>query len=241
MSKIYPKFEEFKKLAMMDYNVVSVVTEISADTETPISVFMKICGEKENSVLLESHLGGENFGRFSFICFNPFFTFYIKGNKVALIGKGGKTEIYNVDNPLDLLEVYLAPFRQAWIEGLPDFTGGLVGYIGHEMVKFCDDVKIVTKKESGYYDAMMMFARTVIAFDNQKNKIQIINNVTFRSLSELKDVYDTSVKENEEIVKKLQNAKIDHHYLPLEKSNNFKVPESNIPSQISPKMNLWRR
>lgn len=228
MSTIYPKFEEFKKLAMMDYNVVPVVTEISADTETPISVFMKVCGEKENSVLLESHLGGENFGRFSFICFNPFAIFHIKGKKIVITEKGGKSELNDVENPLDLLELYIAPFRQARIEGLPDFTGGLVGYIGHEMVKFCDNIKIVTKKDSGYSDAILMLAKTVIAFDNQKNKIQIINNMTLRNLGELDDAYREGVKENEKIIEKLQSAKIDHHFLPLAKSDNFKIPKSNF-------------
>jgi len=229
MSKIYPKFEEFKSLALaVDYNVVPVVTEISADTETPISVFMKVCGDKENSILLESHLGGENFGRFSFICFNPYATFYIKGNKVIQIQNGRRHELSDVLNPLDLLKQYLGEFKQAQIEGLPDFTGGLIGYIGHEMVKFCDDVKIVSKKDSGYYDAIMMLAGTVIVFDNQKNKIQIINNMMFSHPGALKEAYEKGVRENEKIIEKLRSAKIDHHFLPLEKSNSFETPKSNF-------------
>jgi anthranilate synthase component 1 len=227
MSKIYPKFEEFKNLAV-DYNVVPVVTEISADTETPISVFMKICGEKENSILLESHLGGENFGRFSFICFNAIVTLYIKDKTIRFIRKDGGSETTTVENPFDVMKSYLVAFKQAQIEGLPDFTGGLVGYIGHEMVKFCDDIKIVSKKESGYYDAIMMLAGTVIAFDNQRNKIQIINNMINDPTIELKAIYEKGVRENEKIIERLRNVKIDHHFLPLEKSDNFQIPESNF-------------
>lgn len=227
MSKIYPEFKEFKELAEK-YDVMPVVTEISADTETPISVFMKICGEKENSVLLESHLGGENFGRFSFICLNPHATFYIKRNKVIQMKNGIRYEISNVKNPLDFLKSYLSKFKQAQIEGLPDFNGGLVGYIGYEMVAFCDDIKIATKKESGYYDTIMMLAGTVIAFDNQKNKIQIINNVMLPNRGKLKEAYEDGIRENEKIIKKLQSVKIDHHFLPLVKSDSFKIPESNF-------------
>ncbi|MBU2578568.1 anthranilate synthase component I [Patescibacteria group bacterium] len=210
-----------------DYNIVPIVTEINADIETPISVFMKICGNKENSVLLESHLGGENFGRFSFICFNPFSTFYIKGNKVMQTEKGKKLKINNVANPLDLLRLYLSEFKQARIKGLPDFTGGLIGYIGYEMVKFCDDIKIVTKEKSGYCDAIMMLARTVISFDNQKNKIQIINNMIIDDFKELKVAYEKGTKENKKIIEKLQSAKINHHFLSPVKSSD-KIPESNF-------------
>jgi len=225
MEKIL-KFREFKKMAR-DYNIVPIVTEINADIETPISVFMKICGNKENSVLLESHLGGENFGRFSFICFNPFSTFYIKGNKVMQTEKGKKLKINNVANPLDLLRLYLSEFKQARIKGLPDFTGGLIGYIGYEMVKFCDDIKIVTKEKSGYCDAIMMLARTVISFDNQKNKIQIINNMIIDDFKELKVAYEKGTKENKKIIEKLQSAKINHHFLSPVKSSD-KIPESNF-------------
>lgn len=226
MSKIYPKFEEFKNLAV-DYNVVPVVMEISADTETPISVFMKVCGEKENSILLESHLGGENFGRFSFICFNAIDVFYVKGKTVRIINDNS-SDTRTVENPLDFIKNYLDMFKQAQIEGLPDFTGGLVGYIGHEMVKFCDDIKIVSKKDSGYYDAVIMFAGTVIAFDNQKNKIQIINNMINDPTVELKAIYEKGVRENEKIIERLRSAKIDHHFLALAKSDCFKTPESNF-------------
>lgn len=227
MSNIYPVLKEFKEFAK-DHNVVPVVTEIGADIETPISVFAKICGDKKNSILLESHLGGENFGRFSFICFNPFAVFYIKNNKVKILEKGKELKIEKTENPLDFLKSYLAQFKQAQIEGLPDFTGGLVGYIGHEMVKFCDDIKIFTKKGSGYYDAIMMLAGTIIAFDNQKNKIQIINNMVVNNQDELKAIYEKGIVENEKIIRKLQSVKIDHHFLPHEKSDNFKLPKSNF-------------
>lgn len=227
MSNVYPKFEEFRKLAA-NYNVVPVVAEISADTETPISVFMKICGEKENSVLLESHLGGENFGRFSFICFNAIDTLYIKNKTIKFMRNDSGSETRTVENPLNFMKNYLNAFKQAQIEGLPDFIGGLVGYIGHEMVRFCDDIKIVIKKESGYYDAIMMLAGTVIAFDNQKNKIQIINNMIIDDSEELKAIYEKGVRRNEKIIKKLQSAKIDHHFLPFVKSADFEVPESNF-------------
>jgi anthranilate synthase component 1 len=95
-------------------------------------------------------------------------------------------------------------------------------------VKFCDDIKIVAKKESGYCDAIMMLAGTVVAFDNQKNKIQIINNMINDPAVELKAIYEKGARENEKIIERLRNAKIDHHFLALAKSNSFKTPESNF-------------
>lgn len=227
MLKIHSGFEEFKKLAA-DHNVVPVVTEISADTETPISVFMKICGNKKNSILLESYMGGENFGRFSFICFNAIAIFYVKNRMIRIIKKGGRPETKKTDNPLDFMKAYLAGFKQAKIAGLPDFTGGLVGYIGHEMARFCDNIKIATKEKSGYHDAIMMLAGTVIAFDNQRNKIQIINNMIIKDSDGLKAIYEKGVRDNERMIEKLQNAKIGHRFLPMIKSDNLKVPESNF-------------
>jgi anthranilate synthase component 1 len=229
MAKVYPSKKEFSELAKK-YSLVPVVTEISSDLETPISVFKKICGEKENSILLESYLSGEHFDRYSFICFDPIVIFRTKGNGVE-IEKAGRIRKKRVKNPLNFLKKEMKNYRQAPIENLPAFSGGLVGYLGFEMVKFCDDVKIFTKLESGYHDSIMMLANKIIAFDNMKNKIIIINNAIIDAYRNSDDLYEECVNENKMIVEKIQATIIDHAYIPMEKSEDFEIPSSNFTKE----------
>ncbi len=117
--KYYPSFEEFKEMRK-EGNLIPIYTEILADMETPVSAFKKI-GKNKYSFLLESVEGGEKWGRYSFIGFDPALIFRNKGRRVELI-RDGKTQIIeDSDYPLDLLREIMNRYNLVEVEGLPRF------------------------------------------------------------------------------------------------------------------------
>lgn len=123
---------QYQAQAAQGYNRIPLVQELLADLDTPLSLYLKLAN-RPFSYLLESVVGGERFGRYSFIglpCRD-----YIKVS-------GSRTEIYqdhrlvqtHHGNPLHIIEQYHAQFKTPDIPGLPRFTGGLVGYFGYESI-----------------------------------------------------------------------------------------------------------
>jgi len=128
----YPSKQEFIKLAGKS-NVIPVYKEILADTLTPVSAFRKI--GKGYSYLLESVEGKEKIARFSFMGIGPSIVLKIKANSVE-VNKRGKIKKYFSDDPLKEIEKIMRGFKAAEVKGLPRFSGGLVGYMGYDMVRF---------------------------------------------------------------------------------------------------------
>ena len=119
---------EFKALASQGYNRIPLIVETIADLETPLSLYLKLTRQQaQNSFLLESVVGGERFGRYSFIglpartCLRAF------GTKTEIVENGAVTETHE-GNPLDFIAAYQSRFRVAISPGLPRFCGGLAGY-----------------------------------------------------------------------------------------------------------------
>src|SRR6186997_250092 len=115
----------------------TVVREISADLETPISVYMKLRGDGA-SVLLESVEGGERIARYSFIGIKPKAQYIIRGNEIE-IAEAASSRVISFDEHIDptyFLQEEMMRFRFSPQAGVPRFIGGLVGYLGYESVRF---------------------------------------------------------------------------------------------------------
>src|SRR5215216_6153408 len=113
-----------------------VVREISADLETPISVYMKLRGQ-DPSFLLESVEGGERIARYSFIGIKPKAQYIIRGNEIEIVESESSRVVKfeeNVD-PTYFLQEEMSRFRFSPQAGVPRFIGGLVGYLGYESVR----------------------------------------------------------------------------------------------------------
>jgi len=129
---------EFKQLAQEGYNRIPLVAEAFADLETPLSLYLKLAHVQNNgerSFLLESVVGGERFGRYSFIGL-PARTLL----RASGFGSEAKTEVVtdgvvvetHAGNPLDFVADYQKRFKVALRQGLPRFCGGLAGYFGYD-------------------------------------------------------------------------------------------------------------
>ncbi len=132
---------EFKSLALQGYNRIPLIAEAFADLETPLSLYLKLAharGGGKLSFLLESVVGGERFGRYSFIGL-PARTLL----RATGFGADARTEVVTDGevvetargNPLDFIEAYQQRFKVALRPGLPRFCGGLAGYFGYDTVR----------------------------------------------------------------------------------------------------------
>ena len=157
----------------------TIVREISADLETPISVYMKLRGAGA-SFLLESVEGGERIARYSFIGIKPRAQYIIRANEVEII-ETDSSRIVKLDentDPTYFLQEEMRRFQFNAQEGVPRFIGGLVGYLGYESVRFFEPVlKSGMNRSNNIPDGIYLLADTVIAFDHARRSLSLIANV----------------------------------------------------------------
>ena len=173
-------FEEFKNLARQG-NIIPIYEELMADTETPVSVYLKIKDESPYSFLLESVEGGEKIGRYTFIGYNPFMVFEIRGKSFSIKPRHPDVQVLPtlVDSsmpPLEALKKIFAHCKTVPIEGLPRFTGGAVGYFGYETVQLLENIPSAPLDDLKLNDATLMFFDTLLVFDAVKRNVVAIAN-----------------------------------------------------------------
>ena len=173
---------EFKSLASEGYNRIPLMVEAFADLETPLSLYLKLAHTKDggkHSFLLESVVGGERFGRYSFIGL-PARTLL----RASGFGADARTEVVTdgqvvetaAGNPLDFIAEYQKRFKVALRPGLPRFCGGLAGYFGYDAVRY-----IEKKLEStcppdtlGCPDILLLQCEELAVIDNLSGKLYLI-------------------------------------------------------------------
>jgi anthranilate synthase component 1 len=159
------------------------VRELPADLETPVSVYLKLAGEGP-SFLLESVTGGEQVARYSFIGVHPGRAFTFRGRQMTVETlSGGVSEPgYReeaVSGPLAGLRQPIQTAGAAGASGaspqagMPRFTGGLVGYLGYETVRFIEPSVPLTPHDD-LPDALFLQADTLVAFDHAANRLVLI-------------------------------------------------------------------
>jgi anthranilate synthase component 1 len=124
---------EFRALAAQGYNRIPLVLESFADLDTPLSLYLKLA-QQRYTFLLESVVGGERFGRYSFIGLPAKVRLRVSGPLTEVEDAGGVIERHE-GNPLAFLREFLGRFRAAPQPGLPRFCGGLAGYFGYDTVR----------------------------------------------------------------------------------------------------------
>ena len=193
-----PSFDEAQRLRGQG-NMIPVHRRILADTETPVSAFMKIRGEDTFAFLLESVEGGENVARYSFLGVEPFLIYAARGaHSVAHDRRtGGKDE--RDGDPAGHLRELVNRYQGAHLKGLPRFTGGAVGYLAYDTIRWVEDIPDTGEDDLGLDDSIFMFFDTILVFDNVSHEITLISNIeTTDDQRELHRRYDSAV------------AKLDH-------------------------------
>ncbi|MEY4651815.1 MAG: putative anthranilate synthase component [Pseudomonadota bacterium] len=173
---------EFKSLAQQGYNRIPLIAEAFADLETPLSLYLKLAhakGDGRLSFLLESVVGGERFGRYSFIGL-PARTLL----RASGFGAEAKTEVVRdgqvvetaSGNPLDFIEAYQQRFKVALRPGLPRFCGGLAGYFGYDTVRHIEKKLEGTCPPDtlGCPDILLLQCEELAVIDNLSGKLYLI-------------------------------------------------------------------
>ena len=168
-----PTLAEYVALAR-EKNLVPVTREILADLDTPVSAFTKL-DRGDGSFLLESLEGGENWGRYSILGFRPVIEFRSKGTAVE-IRRGESTERVESPDPLSLLQGLLGEVRAADVPGLPPFSGGAVGLIGYDYVRFLEKLPPTLPDDLGQPDLHFVFPELVLIFDNFRHRLRFVVN-----------------------------------------------------------------
>lgn len=163
---------------LLEATTQTIVREISADLETPISVYMKLRGQGA-SFLLESVEGGERIARYSFIGIKPKAQYIIRGNEIEIVESDSSRVVTldeNVD-PTHFLQDEMSRYNFKAQAGVPRFIGGLVGYLGYESVRYFEPTLKSRMKRADLPDGIYLLADTIIAFDHARRNLSIIANV----------------------------------------------------------------
>ena len=173
---------EFKSLAGQGYNRIPLIAEAFADLETPLSLYLKLAHSRDGgrySFLLESVVGGERFGRYSFIGLPARTLLRSRG-----FGAQALTEVVTdgavvetiPGNPLDAVAAYQQRFKVALRPGLPRFCGGLAGYFGYDTVRHIEKKLATTCPPDtlGCPDILLLQCEELAVIDNLSGKLYLI-------------------------------------------------------------------
>ena len=166
---------EFNALANEGYNRVPVVLETFADLDTPLSIYLKLANQPY-SYLLESVVGGERFGRYSFIGLSARKRIEVHGHECEEIEGEHTIERAMADDPLAFVNDYLSRFRTAEDPRLPRFCGGLVGYFGYDIVRYIEKRLSGTRKPDplGVPDILLLVSEEIAIVDNLTGKLSLV-------------------------------------------------------------------
>ena len=166
---------EFVRLAQAGYNRVPVVLETFADLDTPLSIYLKLAN-RPHTYLLESVVGGERFGRYSFIGLPAETRLEVRGDVCSEIRGAQVVSTRRVKDPLAFVSEYLARFRVVQDAALPRFCGGLVGYFGYDTVRYIERRLAATRKpdELGTPDILLLVSEEIAIVDNLSGKLTLV-------------------------------------------------------------------
>jgi anthranilate synthase component 1 len=187
---IYPTLEQVRAHAARG-NVIPVCRTFLADTETPVSVWMKLFSDTTHSFLLESVSGGDTVARYSFIGGSPFLLF--RANGAAWETSGAITE-KGSGAPLQKLRSIIARYKTVQLESLPRFCGGAVGYCSYDTIRQWENIPARHPRQDSLDEIFFAFYRTVIAFDNQEHHLLLIDNIFTDEEPDLEAAYTAACR-----------------------------------------------
>ena len=175
--------------------------ELLADLITPVAAFARLCGDDQPGFLFESVEHGERWSRFSFVGRNPIATLVLRNGLVSV--DGDLPEAMPRDKGiLAAIEWLLAAYRSPSIDSLPPLHGGVVGYLGYDVVREVEDLAEIPRDATGYPDAVMAVIGQLAAFDHFRQRVTLIDNVLVpegASSGELDQLYDEAIVRLEQL------------------------------------------
>jgi anthranilate synthase component 1 len=167
--------QEFIDFARQGYNRIPVYRQLPADLDTPLSIYLKLAN-RPYTYLLESVVGGERFGRYSFIGLPAKTVLRVHGHFVSVETEGMPVEQCDCADPLAFIDAYLKRFRAATLLNLPRFPGGLCGYFGYDSVRYIEKRLADSGKPDALAtpDVLLMLTDELAVVDNLSGRLTLI-------------------------------------------------------------------
>jgi anthranilate synthase component 1 len=196
-----PSFSEFKLMAEQG-NLIPVYQEFLADTETPVSAYLKI-KDKTFSYLLESADGGERWGRYSFIGYRPYLIALSRDGEMEIKLGAIQKSLKNIRNPLTILRQWSHRFKPVTLTHLSPFQGGLVGYCNYELIRKWERLPGGAPEDPNLPECLFTASKRLIIFDHLTHKIKVVAFAYLREKDDLEEAYKEACEEVDETVDEL--------------------------------------
>lgn len=215
----YPNIEEAKEIAKdKSYKRIPISYEIFSDSKTSIEVLRRLRILSNHCYMLESVEDSKNWGRYSFLGFNPILELTCQDGNLTIKGKSSFSDCeiedsqencFNVktDNPGEYIRQIVEENKSPKLEGIPPFSGGLVGYFSYDYIKYSEPSLVLdAQNQDAFKDVDLMLFDKVIAFDNYKQKIVVIVNMEINNENNgnaetsLEESYDDACRSIEDII-----------------------------------------
>ncbi|MBR6023717.1 MAG: anthranilate synthase component I [Methanobrevibacter sp.] len=221
-----PSLEDIKEIAKDEqYKRIPVAYELFSDIATPIEVLRILKGISNHCYMLESIEDAENWGRYSFLGFDPLLEFTCQNNVVQIKGDcefnklNDEVVTIETDNPSEIIRGLIKRNKSPKLESMPPFTGGFVGYFAYDYIKYSEpSLKLDAENQDQFKDIDIMLFDKVIAFDNFRQKIIVIVNM---KTDDLENNYNKACDELKEIADLIINGK-KAEIQPLKLKSDFK-------------------
>lgn len=191
--KTFPSLDELREYRDSGlYTMAALTTELYADVRTPVEVLRILRARGSHCFLFESAEDKERWGRFSFLGLDPGLTVSCRDGELKIGEKTSRTA-----HPKKEIRELMRSYRAPRIEGLPPFTGGLVGYFAYDYIKYAEPtLRLAEGGGEGFQDVDLMLFTKLIAFDHYRQKMVLIVNV---ALDRLEENYADALRALEEL------------------------------------------
>ena len=224
-------FSEVKEIAKLGkYRLIPIMKDILSDVATPVQVMRKLKNVSNHCFLLESVEDSRQWGRYSFLGYNPTMQLSGRGKEMTVTYDSGKEENFTIDNPSDYIRELVEKNRAPKLPDAPTFTGGLVGYFSYEYMQYAEpSLHFYAKNEHDFSDFDLMLFESLICFDNLKQKILLISNVKVPE-----DVTGSSFERNITDAYEVALSNIDKMEDLILNGQMMDIPKGKLLSEIQP-------
>ncbi|WP_055587107.1 anthranilate synthase component I [Peterkaempfera griseoplana] len=182
---VTPDLDAFRKLAA-DRRVVPVTRRLLADGDTPVGLYRKLAAERPGTFLLESAENGRSWSRYSFVGVRSAATLTAAPDGTARWHGTPPVGIPTEGDPLQVLRAAVDTLHTprdlavpSWWEGgdeLPPLTGGMVGYLGYDVVRRLEKIPTLATDDLGLPELTMLLATDLAVLDHSDGTVLLIAN-----------------------------------------------------------------
>ena len=188
------------------YSVLPLKQEIFSDIITPVQLLKVLMNVSEHCFILESAGDNENWGRYTFLGYDPKLTITCKDNNIKIISSDNEVQEFITETPDDYIRQILRENKSPIFPDMPSFTGGLVGYFAYDHIKYVEpSLRSETNDSENFNDLDLMLFDKVIAFDNFRQKIILIVNINLKD--EVEKEFSRAEQEFKKIEALIKNSK----------------------------------